>query len=1376
MNSLQRLLALFALVVAVGVAPATPAQTLLTEDFTGTTSSANGGIGNWLFFDGACLTAGTSTSLASPASSIPACTTVLNSYYVNSADHDQYLMGGQNGYLGGASPPASPASQQPDPATFGALRFTNGRPFGSQQRGAIVSSNAYPTGAGIQVTFKTVTYGGTGADGISFYLMDGCVPVTGAIMPTNAGGNPACTSPLAFYPQSPTTVPAIGATGGSLAYTCSNTNSPYDGLTGAYLGLGIDEYGNFLNQGDNTGSGYGFQPGRIGLRGAGAISWPALNRAYGVNPNNPGLPFYPSSLNASCAVGAFDPISGTCGVCPVIGPTSSTVGTATIATATSTVYTNAMCANTTTTTTTTSDTGCTTSGYALRSLNGAPICVQSATCAAYLGASDSTYPNGVCTDTPVSTTPSLTCNTGYTPDPAPGGLGVCGQQPTTNAQFTNTVGSSTATTNAAPTSSSITSLEAAVQQTCSSGHLWNYLNPAAPTDAGPATLPGDPTNPNVNNTAGVLDYAPIPNAFLILPPGNPLFNGAATKRSQGRTIFYNLKITSDGFLSLAYAYNGGTYQTVIANQNIQAANGPMPSFVRFGFAGSTGGATNVHEIMCFKSAPADQSASSAGVNEKQSAKVESGTFAYFAYYDPNNWVGRVTATALTSDPTTGVVSLATNSSGQPAPVWDASCVLTGVTAAQQCTSTQLSGPTAALAPASRVVLTYNAGGVPFEWGNLSAAQQAALGTADNNTNVAQLRLNYLRGDRSNEITSAGTCAGGLFDSTVMPAAPICFRARTSVLGDIVDSSPTWVGPPQSPYTATWQDKLYPGAAPSENAGTQSYLQYVTAEETRPNVVYVGSNDGMLHGFRSGGFDNGGTFTTATTPNDGQEVLAYVPGSLLLSATTGGACAMLAATGSVVQSINGATPAPSGALPSGAACIQPALDFTGLHYGHNFFVDATPGTGDLYYNGGWHTWLVSGLGAGGAAIFALDVSNPTAANFTEGNASNLVIGEWTAANISCQSDTAALVCKNSLGATYGTPIIRRLHDGRWAVIFGNGFGSSAGDAGIFVMTIDATGNKLFYYLSTGNTGTAANNGIAYVASADLDGDHVTDYVYAGDLMGNLWRFDLTSNVESSWAAGAAPLFSTPTGQPITTAVTVSSGPTTAGGNTVIVAFGTGNRTQFNNANPVTFAPATQGLYGVWDWNLTGWNAKSAVQYAALTPAASGLSGPLTQANLLQESFQLNPVDNVTRDIAGNAPICWAGSPACSGSPQFGWYVPLIGALEQVVYNPQLLRGVFTVNSIVPANNLPNSCTINNDTGFTYAISVMTGAAPPGFFVQFHDAQAAGMQTNAVGVSFPVTASNGSVWMVSQTVTNQPLIYQANPGANGKGRRLTWVQLR
>ena len=100
----------------------------------------------------------------------------------------------------------------------------------------------------------------------------------------------------------------------------------------------------------------------------------------------------------------------------------------------------------------------------------------------------------------------------------------------------------------------------------------------------------------------------------------------------------------------------------------------------------------------------------------------------------------------------------------------------------------------------------------------------------------------------------------------------------------------------------------------------------------------------------------------------------------------------------------------------------------------------------------------------------------------------------------------------------------------------------------------------------------------------------------------------------------------------------------------------------------------------------------------------------------------------------------------------------------------------VNSIVPANNQVNSCTINTDTGFTYAISVLTGTAVPNFFVSFHDTAAAGMQTNAVGTSFPVTSATGALWLVSQTVTNQPLLTQANPGANGKGRRLTWVQLR
>ncbi len=760
-NTSKRLLALIALVLGLTVAPATFAQTLLTEDFTKSASSASSsGAGNWLFYNGACLTAGTSTVLTSPAVTIPACTAVLLSYYQHAADGDQYLMGGANGYLGGSAAPSSPGAQQADPVGSGALRFTNGSPYGNQERGAIVSTNAYSTSAGIQVTFKTVTYGGSGADGISFYLMDGCAPVAGANVPSDCTAN-------SIYPTA-STVPAIGATGGSLAYTCTNEygNGPpsgntYDGLTGAYLGLGIDEFGNFLNQGDNTATGYGFQAGRIGLRGAGSVSWPSLTAAYGVNPNNSAKPYYPALL-ASCPTGSpLDPVAN---LCVATCPSGAT--------------------------------------YGASSLNQPGSCTAPASCPTGSASVSSTVDGNLyCFNSPLM---NSACNSGYTyhsTESTNHPAGYCQQGSGSKSDppnGPNRVGNPATATVTTP-NSSVLPAQIAVQNTCSTGHLWNYAS-STPTDAGTATLD------NTANTAGILDYAPIPGAYLNLPSGNPLYNGSATTRAQATTIFYNLKITVDGFLSLSYSYGGGSYQSVIANKSIQASNGQVPNYVRFGFAGSTGGSTNVHEILCFKSAPAAESGSSAGVNEKQSAKVESGTFAYFAYYDPNTWVGRVTANALNTDINTGDVTIAA------LPNWDADCVLTGIASGQKCSTTGVLGPTAAQTWTSpgRTILTYNGVGVPFEWANLSTAQQTALTTGD--TTSQAYRLNYLRGDRTYEINSAGTCN----NATSGPS--VCFRARTGVLGDVVDSSPTWVGPPQSPYTATWQDRLYPTTAAGGKLG------------------------------------------------------------------------------------------------------------------------------------------------------------------------------------------------------------------------------------------------------------------------------------------------------------------------------------------------------------------------------------------------------------------------------------------------------------------------------------------------------------------------------------------------------------------------------
>lgn len=1213
------------------------AQTVYSEDFTQTATT-----NSWYFFNGACLTAGTSTSTSSPGIP-PACTAILPTYYALQTDADPALVGGALGYLGSSTPPANLSAQVPDPPGNGALRFTNGHPYGNNERGAIISASTFDTGQGIEVTFKTISYhgdsGGTGddgADGMSFFLVNG------------------------------TATPGLGSFGGSLGYTCSNTNDNYDGMNGAYVAVGMDEYGNFLNgtnlvagytgankaSGDNTAYGYGYKPDRIGMRGAGSVSWTALNTAYGTNPGSTSMPYYPSSLYGACSSGTYYSGNNMCGSCSSGGTFSTATGT---------------------------------------------------------------------------------CSKGSV-------------------------------------SWSATKAESAVQNTCANGTLYNYKTFSSPTSAGATLLT------NSVNTAGILDYAPIPNAYKELN-GFEIAAEGATTRAQATPIFYDLKITQNGLLSLSYSIAGGAYVSVIKGQSITASNGPLPATFRFGFAGSTGGSTNVHEIMCFKAAPAVQSGSSATVNEKQSAKVEAGTQAYFAYYNPANWTGTVTANNLID--TGGVITVATTAN------WDAQCVLTGTAAGAPsagggCVNTNASGPTAATpAPTSRVMLTWdtvNLVGIPFEWANINSTQQATLDFGDS-TQTAY-RLNYLRGDRSNEINSSGV---GLY------------RARDGVLGDLVDSSPIWIGPPDLPWPTVWRDQLDAGAPlPENNSGAQSYAQFTAAEATRLNVVYVGANDGFLHGFRAGSFDVNGNFVAnSTTPNDGQEVVAYMPGSTLVSnpwpSAPGGCLDTIPTTGTMVQNIHGWSPA----IGTNVACVNPLLDYANSQYGHNFFVDATPGSGDLFFGGSWHTWIVSGLGVGGAAIFAIDVTNP-GSSFSESNASSLVIGEWNPSTINCANVSN---CGLNMGNTFGTPQIRRLHNGDWAAIFGNGFGSQTGDAGIYVMTVNSTtGAQTFYYLSTQSSGSS--DGIAYTTPVDLDGDHITDYVYAGDLLGNVWRFDLTSTNPSQWGVtnssgisinngggSPTPLFTTPTGQPITTQLLAIQA-VTGGASRLLIEFGTGQRTQITNIGPAQYASGTQALYGVWDWNLSQWNSMSTTQYASLAPKATGLSSPYTLGylNLTQQTLSAPDSNGV---VAGtNVIVCWQGTSTCSGSnTSFGWYANLPSSGEQIIYNPVFYQGAFVVNSTVPANNIPTSCTVTLDSGYTYALSVVNGGVFTNAFQTYTkngtlvtETNEAGVNTNATGSVYVVTTAQQTSNIVYQTIAGAPGSQEISLPSNTKAKRLTWVEKR
>jgi len=893
-----------------------------------------------------------------------------------------------------------------------------------------------------------------------------------------------------------------------------------------------------------------------------------------------------------------------------------------------------------------------------------------------------------------------------------------------------------------PLSLSDSSRVTAVHNTCKNAAPYNYSGSTI-TDANGHSIGNGSKTTEQLSTKNNLNYPWI--AHSDLPSSVSLANQEATNmplRGSAVPITYALKITTDGIMNFSYSVNGGSSQSVISNMSITSSNGPLPSSFRFGFSSGTGGGNNVHEITCFKAAPASQSDTSAGSNV-QSGRADSNSQIYLAYYHAQNWWGSLTANSLTFDSSTNTLGVNTVAN------WDANCVLTGG-------ACQATGATAGTAqsPSSRVILTSSVGtnnaSTPsaFEWASITNAQQTALTNGD--TTATANRLNFLRGDRTNETSNTNGV----------------YRTRTSVLGDIYDSSPVWVGPPSLPYSNLSVDKLARSTTVAE--GT-SYAGFITSNQSRTNVVYVGANDGMLHGFRAGTLSSSGTLGGT---NDGLELIAYVPAQVAAS---------------IHQTL-------------------PTLDYSSPSYSHNFYVDGTPGTGDLYYSGGWHTWVVGGLGPGGhpggpvgdntstfgttanpgpaGTIYAIDATNP--ANFSESNASSLVMGEWSSSSISCVNATT---CGTHLGQVSGIPQIRRLHDGNWAVLFGNGLNSTSGTAGLFIMEVNSTtGAKTFRYI---DTGSGSSNGIVNVTPVDLDGDHITDYVYAGDVNGNVWRFDLTSATASSWSVGSTPLFTTPSGQPITTKVVVNSvaAPSATGLPKVLVSFGTGQKQPLTQTSAEAFAASGQRLYGIWDWNMAAWNATTTdTKYDSLTSPQTVNSSVLAAQTVTSTLAGTSTVSGYR--VVSTNPVCWKGSTACGASAgsntQYGWSLALPGTQEQVIYNPTTAYGMFIVNTTIPGGTQALTCSSVPATGYTMAIQLTNGGAATNapFFQDssntFSTANIAGVGVNGTGtpsiVAYPnPTTGIASPYLVTQTSDGTGKATQLNP-TGVTGARLNWTKAR
>ncbi|WP_252272647.1 pilus assembly protein [Pseudomonas subflava] len=504
--------------------------------------------------------------------------------------------------------------------------------------------------------------------------------------------------------------------------------------------------------------------------------------------------------------------------------------------------------------------------------------------------------------------------------------------------------------------------------------------------------------------------------------------------------------------------------------------------------------------------------------------------------------------------------------------------------------------------------------VDFSWAN--AGSSATVGTLAYwlnrdpvNSNAidgrAQQRLQYLRGDRSNE--------GNIF------------RQRTGVLGDFYSSTPAVVLGAR--YLVNTANIL-------EN--TNTYTAFANTAAQRTPRVYVGGNDGMLHGFN------------ALT---GVEEFAFIP----------------------------------------SAVFSKLNKLTGSNYSHEFYVEGSPVVADVFDGTSWRTILVGTLKAGGKSIFALDVTTP-------GNEKLL----WEFDDSDLPTDAAV-----KMGYSFSQPTIARLHNGKWGVVFGNGYdsaGSTNGKAALFL--VDAVQGTLLKSLETqGTVGIA--NGLSTPKLGDFNADGVADYGYAGDLQGNIWRFDLLRNgrsddnpftrVDDGTSAinefevsyGGDPLFSATfnnTPQPITSAPSLVLHPTGSG---YLVVFGTGKF--FETADKEGNKNIAQTVYGIWDKRTLGENSGD--------PAVNRSS--LQQQSISQQTT-VSAEDGSTRQgrIISNNSIDW--------TTQNGWYLNLVQEDgEMVVENLSQLGRTIFFQSLVP-NDDPCGDGASN---WTYAINPFTGGRTP-----------------------------------------------------------------
>lgn len=581
--------------------------------------------------------------------------------------------------------------------------------------------------------------------------------------------------------------------------------------------------------------------------------------------------------------------------------------------------------------------------------------------------------------------------------------------------------------------------------------------------------------------------------------------------------------------------------------------------------------------------------------------------------------------------------------------------------------------------------------VNFTYANLSATQKPYFENTWLTSNLSQWSalnpdqlaaasaangvslVNYLRGETGYE----DRASNGPISPATSPDKRL-YRFRQATMGDALDSTPIFVG---NENGVDYEDPNFGSVGVT---GT-----FKDAQKNRVGTVYIGTNDGMLHAFDASTDANGNP--TATS---GEERWAYIPSMVIPNLYK------LADKNYATQHANFV----NGDAIRGSICYS------------NCSVSGAGGAA-------WKTILVGSLNGGGRGYYALDVTNPVTPT---------LLWEFTPAE------------DDDLGLSFGNPQITKKADGTWVVLLTSGYNNTTG-------SIAANRGKGFLYVLNANTGAVIskyNTGVgdpttpsglakisAYVNNPRVN--NTVTYVYGGDLLGNVWRFDINSVASATNPFKFAVLKdnqSTPQPQPITVRPTL----TEVSGKRLIV-IGTGKYLEI----PDLTNTQKQSVYAISD--------DSSVTTTLDNPRASG--------SIMVNQTLVN--GGATRSVSAPTTVNYA--------TQRGWYIDFPDSGERQNIPSQFVNNsTLLLPTIVPSNTVCSP----GGYGWLNFLDIKTGSS-------LSATNVVGYKINSPIVGLNVLYINGSP-VVNLTTSDNPTPQlsgqiPSSSGSNFNDHRMIWREL-